>query len=197
MRTIAIIGLTAAGLSGCVVYEKDHKVDGYEEGYDNLDGDENPLEDDTIDDDVEEVPPIVLSFYPNQAEQGESFIGYITLEEGDMDLSLVQDVTFYGDVEVLDFDNRGDELIVSLDIMDDAITGPIDVLLGLGGNDVVWFEAAFTVYEMGSGHSCEDAEDPLDNETDDTQDDDPIDGGDGGDDGSGDGADDGSGDDCD
>jgi len=187
---MAIIGLTLSGLSGCVVYEKDHKADGYDEGYDDLDGEDNPLgEDETGDDIVDEEPAVVLGFYPDQAEQGESFIGYITVNEGELDLSLVEQLNFYGDIEVQDFDIRGDdEIIVSIAVSEDAITGPVDVLLELSqdGNDVVWFEAAFTVYEAGSGNSCDDADEPVDDDTtDDDPGEDPDDGGntgDGGDD---------------
>ena len=185
---MAIIGLTLSGLSGCVVYEKDHKTDGYDEGYDGLDGEDNPLGEDENDDDVvDEEPAVVLGFYPDQAEQGESFIGYITVKEGELDLSLVEQLNFYGDVEVQDFDVRGAD---SIAVSDDAITGPVDVLLELsqGGNDVVWFEAAFTVYEAGSGNSCDDAEEPVDDDTDEDPGDDPGDDG-----GTGDG---GSDDDC-
>jgi len=180
MRNIAIIGLAIGGLSGCVVYEKDHKADSYDEGYDDLDNEENPLDED--DTSVDEKPSLVLGFHPDQAEQGESFIGYITVDEGDLDLSLVEELNFYGDIDVQDFDVRGDdEIIVSVSVHEDAVTGPIDVLLDMGGNDVVWFEGALTVYEAGSGNSCDDAEDPVDDDTDDDPVEDPDDSG--GDDG--------------
>lgn len=152
MRTLALIGLVTAGLSGCVVYEKDrHGDDDYEDGYDDLDGDENGLEDSGLGEDGDEEPAVTLAFYPSEAEQGQAFIGYLTVTEGELELSAIEELSFYGDVEVVSYDIRDDEVIISLDVSPNAVLGEVDLLVDMGGNDVIWMEAAFTIFEAGSG----------------------------------------------
>ncbi len=177
-RPMILLGLVSAAASGCVVYENDHAGnDGYDEDY--------TYGDDGVDDsgDVDATPELAMGFHPDQAEQGEAFLGYLSVSEGELDFDTVEAITFYGDVELQDFDVRDDEIILSVAVSPDAVTGDVDILLEFGGNQAFWAEGVLTIYEADSGHSCDDAED------------DGVDG-DGnaaGDDGDGDGSTDGDG----
>jgi len=154
-RPLTLLALVCSAATGCVVYEHEHdRHDGYDEGYTYEDGEDSG--------DVEATPELALGFFPDQAEQGESFLGYLTVAEGELDFEEVESVTFYGDIEVLDFDARGDEIIVSVSVAPDAIVGGVDILIETKESQAIWAEGLFTVYEAGSGHSCDDAEEDDD-----------------------------------
>ncbi len=150
MRTFAFIGLLAAGLSGCVVYEKG-RADGGLHGDDPADlggsadeGPEGALHDSGLD---EASSAVVLDFYPSEVAQGERFIGYLSVVDGELDLAAVEDLRFYGDVELLSYDVRDDEVVISLGVSDRAVTGEVDLLVDLGGGEAVWLEGAFRIAE--------------------------------------------------
>jgi hypothetical protein len=89
MRNLALVmGLATLGLSGCVVYEHDHKGL-YDEGYES-DWDDGDPDADSGDVDAPDEQSFELDFYPDQVEQGELFIGYLTVAEGEFDLQQIE-----------------------------------------------------------------------------------------------------------
>ena len=151
MRFILILSL-AAGTSGCLIYDNDG--DGPRKGRAGI---ENP---ETETGEAAQLPAIVLGFAPSQAEQGETFIGSITVEDGDLDLGEVSGVEMYGDAEVTDILSRSREILVSVEILPDAQTGAVDMVVELQDGTAVWMETAFELFEAGSGNSADDWESP-------------------------------------
>ncbi len=169
MRTFAFIGLLTAGLSGCVVYEKgrpDGDLHGGEPG--EVDGSAGPADEGSeaalADSGLEEASPdVLLDFYPSEVAQGERFIGYLSVAGGDLDLAAVEGLRFYGDVALLSYDVRSDEVVISLEVADRAVTGEVDLLVELGGGEAIWLEGAFRIAEAagadtgGDGANDDDA----------------------------------------
>ena len=147
---IPILALTA---SACVV--ENDPIDGdLADVYDELDGDEEGLEDDEAAE-----PALDVAFWPDQCEQGEDFLGYVTVVEGDPSAFEVADIKVYGDAEVTAWDQRNGELIVSASVPEDAVEGEVDIVIELKDGSAVWIESATTVYERGTGSSAAEAGD--------------------------------------
>ena len=165
MRNLLAILTIPAITVGCVVYDNDGP------GQDDPDVDiARDYEDDDVLDNGDEELGFALEFSPSQAEQGESFIGYITVSDGQGDLNAVTDVKFYGDIAMGSWDSRGDEVILSVSVADDAVEGEVDMIVEMEDGSAIWLEAALTVYPNGSGNSYEDAPEPSDDgQTDDGQ----------------------------
>jgi hypothetical protein len=148
MKPILALALGLATSAGCIIYDND--------GHDPV-RERNSIEDDTgIDAPVEnpELPVVILSFLPPQAEQGESFIGRLTVEEGDLSLHDCSDVVVYGDASVDALMARTGEVLVSVTANDDATPGVVDVLVELSDGTAAWLEGAFTIFPAGSGKSA-------------------------------------------
>jgi hypothetical protein len=147
MRTHFALSLCLLATSACVTYDKKGELDtgtyDYGDDYGDPGGDSG---------DVDQAPDVTLSFRPYQAEQGEAFIGYITVSEGELDLSEVEELQFFGDVEIISQNIRDDEIIVSMLVPDLAETGDIDLVAILPNQSVIYLDAAFTVYPAGSGN---------------------------------------------
>ena len=124
-------------LVGCVTYDDD-------EG--------SSADTAALDDTTTEGP--VLSFFPPQAELGENFIGYVGLEEGSLDLDLVTDIEFQGDIQIGSTDVRSSELVLSLQVPEFAEEGDVDLLIVLDDQDAIWLDAAITLYPSESGMSA-------------------------------------------
>jgi len=154
MRSILALSLVLVASSGCVSYDKDDALEDTGIAGDDGSFHENP--DDGTEEPGEEDLGYQLVLDPPQAEQGETFIGYITTDSDDFDLTIVQDLRFVGDVELIGFDNRGDELVLSMAIDEQAVTGDIDIALILDDQSTVWFNGALTIFEAGSGNSAAD-----------------------------------------
>ncbi len=148
MKPILALALALATTSGCIIYDNDGSETVRER---------NASADDTgIDTPVDnpELPSVTLAFLPPQAEQGESFIGRLTVEEGDLTLSDCHDVVVYGDASVDALIARSGEVLVSVTANDDATPGAVDVLVELNDGNAVWLEGAFTIFPAGSGKSA-------------------------------------------
>ncbi len=151
MRNLLAILTLPVLTFGCVVYDNDGP--GSEPDIDiGRDYDDNDL--------IEEADlGFTLAFAPVQAEQGESFIGYLTISEGEFNLNDVAGIKCYGDVDVATWDTRSDEVILSVAVPADAVEGEIDIIVEFVDGTAVWIEAALTVYETNSGHSSDDGYD--------------------------------------
>ena len=160
MRSILALSLTTIlAATGCVSYDKDGDLEDTGIAGDDGSFHESPGDDGSDDPDPDDEQPdeddagLQLVISPPEAEQGDMFVAHITSETGD--LSVVEEIRFMGDVELLGFDNRGDELVMSLSIDDDAVTGAVDIALILDDQTTIWFNSALDIFEAGSGSSAE------------------------------------------
>ena len=127
MKPILVLSLALATTTGCIIYDNDGSEPVRERGATADDtGIDTPV-------DNPELPSVTLSFLPPQAEQGESFIGSLTVEEGDLSLGDCHDVVVYGDASVDALIARSGEVLVSITANDDATPGVVDVLVELNG----------------------------------------------------------------
>ena len=148
--------LIAAGITGCVNY--DSRGDGEDPAAGDYDSTADDLGD-TLDD-------LLIGFEPFQAEAGEKFLGYIQVQQGDLDLSTIDELNFYGDLVVETWDIRGDEIILSASVPDDAVEGEVDLVVVIDQADAIWLNNAITIYPTGSGNSAEDGYGSPDDATD-------------------------------
>jgi hypothetical protein len=132
---LLLVALTA--LEGCIIYETPGKC---------LDcGDDwvsQPPPDTGYPQPAEE-PTVMLS--PAEGRVGTSLIAHLTVASGDLDLAQVTGVEFFSGVTIDATENRGGEIILSLSIPNEAVTGPADLLLHLGDSRVILAEDVFTV----------------------------------------------------
>jgi len=146
-KHILVIPFLAAA-AGCIVYDNDGNKN---EGPDHT---RPELSEDSGTEDLE--PQISLDFTPPQAEQGEIFIGSLSITEGDADLSQVASVTVFGAADVLAIDARPDEVLVSVAVEGDAETSEADIVVEFEDGTAAWLEAAFVISPEGSGSSASD-----------------------------------------
>ena len=146
MRNTILISLSAIATSGCIIYDND----GPNRGKHDQTG---VIETGEVDD-IE----LDLVFSPPQAEVGESFIGTITAEiSADAEavsLSEVSNVLVYGDATVSSIFPRENEVLVSLNIFDDALDGEVDIIVEFADGSAAFLEAALTLFPEGSGNSA-------------------------------------------
>ena len=137
--TIPVLALA----SGCLVYDND--------GQNGPDRDRTrpDLTEDSGAGEIE--APVDFEFTPPQAEQGEVFIGSLSVAEGDVDLSSVESVTVFGDAEILAIDSRPGEVLLSISVAGDAVSSEADFVVEFEDGSAAWLEAAFVISEMGSG----------------------------------------------
>jgi hypothetical protein len=169
-KMFPLLVLGAAFSSGCVVYDVSSDSDC---DWDDAWGGDcfaGPETDCDADEDADGVPdceqeepeiPVEMSFSPGYAEQGEVFPAVVTLHQGDFDLSTVTDVTFFGDVHVLSATADADQMILVLQVAEDAELGTVDLALDVG-EDGHLMDAALTIHESESGNSALDWTDGAD-----------------------------------
>ena len=139
-------------LIGCDFHCDGELCDG-EFGHDclgeDVEGREDPLVYDTADPDEE--PQVLLAMTPSFGEQGETFIASIT---GDLDGEVVSGVEFFGDLEVLAEDIRPNETLLTISIPAEAALGTVDLLVELESGMAIYLDAAFEIFEAGSGNTA-------------------------------------------
>ena len=156
--TIPVLALA----SGCLVYDNDGQI-----GPDR-DRDRPDLTEDSGSDQIE--APVDFQFTPPQAEQGEVFIGSLSVADNEVDLSTVESVTVYGDADILAIDARPGEVLLSVAVASDAVSSEADFVVEFADGSAAWLEAAFVISEMGSGSAAGDYTgdtDPTDNDEED------------------------------
>jgi hypothetical protein len=148
MRILILAIPFLAAATGCIVYDNDGGV---------KDGWEHTRPEVTDDSGIEDLEPQVsLKFTPPQAEQGEIFIGSLSITDGDADLSQVVSVTVFGDADVLAIDARADEVVVTVAVAADAESSAADIVVEFEDGTAAWLEAAFVISPEGSGNSAGD-----------------------------------------
>ena len=90
--------------------------------------------------------------------------------ETDLDLTTVENVTIFGDADILAIDARPGEVLVSVAVASDAISSEADLVVEFADGSAAWLEAAFVISEMGSGAGAGDYTGDTD-PTDDTEED--------------------------
>ena len=163
------IGLT---LQGCIIYDHDcpgcepeRPDDGLDDRPDpdddtNCDG---PCDDDTGD--IEEPPPPDYGFFltPDTAEQGEVFIASLRADGLDaVELTAVVDLRLYGDVEILAEDLRSNELLLTVQVLDNAELGSVDLLVELDDGSAAFQEGVLEIFAAGSGNEAGSSDDGSD-----------------------------------
>ena len=160
MFPLLVLGATFS--SGCVVYDVsgDGDCDWSDEwGNDcfaeaeadcDADDDANGVPD--CDEDEPEIP-VEMSFSPATAERGEVFPAVVTVDQGEFDLAAVTDITFFGDVQVLSATADAGQMILVLQVDDDAELGTVDLALDVG-DDGHLIEGALNLHEVDSGQSA-------------------------------------------
>ena len=152
MRILPFAALPAL-LTGCIVYDNDGPDRDHDDDRDY--GLEDEDRDTTEQPEEEAEPAPVFAFEPDQAEVGDAFIGYLSVVEGDVDLSAATEVVVYGDLQLSDWDARSDELVLAIDIDGQAQPGLVDILIEIDGKVFV-AESALEVFEAASGHGVDD-----------------------------------------
>lgn len=176
MRTVLSLALTTIALQGCIIYDHDCPgCDPDRPGWDDRPDreppadsggdDTGPVDDDTGLPDGHDAPAYALTLTPDQAEQGETFMGSLrSTGEDALDLARIQDLRLYGDLSVLASDVRASELLLALQVEDDAEIGTVDLLAALDDGSALWQPGILTIFPAGSGHqagSSDDGSDPC------------------------------------
>lgn len=154
MRHLAILGLFG-GLSGCIIYEEqlvdDTSGDGIDgrPGQDGADGqDGNDGQDGSDGSDGEPAAPSAQIWLdPAGGIAGDAAIVSL-YAEGDVDLTTIQDVQFFGDgeIDIVATDTRGpNEFLLTLAVPAGAALGANDLLVEFADGTALFVDAAFTV----------------------------------------------------
>ena len=148
MRILTLALPIAALSSGCIVYDND-------QGDGSIREHTRPGSmEDSASSDVD--PALGLSFTPPQAEQGEIFIGSLSVTDGEINLSDVQNVQLFGDAEVLATNVRSNEVLLSVGVAADAESGEADIVVEFKDGSAAWLEAAFVISPQGEGGAAND-----------------------------------------
>lgn len=167
MRNLIVIGLTALAAQGCIVYE-DEDCDGWcdweerwEDGWCDPDHEDEDVDcgdpGDPGDSDEPDEPVYNMTFDPGQAEQGETFLGRLTVE-GEFDLNTVTELEFTGGPAILWSEIRVDEVLLLVDVPGQARLGEADLIVSRADAGAVLVESALFIGEPGSGNSADDCE---------------------------------------
>lgn len=169
MRIALPVFAFGLALQGCIIYDHDCPgcdIDRVDEGQDvRPDRDDDPDCDEPCDDDtgdVEQPPPPDYGFYltPDEAEQGEVFIASLRADgEDPIDLASIAEVRLFGDVRILAADQRSAELLLIVEVAEDAELGPVDLLVELDDGSAAFEDAALTIFPAGSGHEAGSSDD--------------------------------------
>ena len=163
MRNLFLLTLSLSALTGCIIYDNDGSGGcGWEDGTcpdpfgngDPADQDSGGDPTDTATDPAEDA--IILSFNPGQAEQGEIFLGSITVGTGELDLTLAKEIRVYGGAELLVFGARTHEITATFEVRDNAELGPVDLVVEFEDGSAELMPAAFTIFAANSGHNSGD-----------------------------------------
>lgn len=148
MRAILLAAGSAWILPACILYDNDPGVcPGCGRGEAGYHG---PEDSGTV---TTPSPAPLLVFTPPTAEQGETFIGSLRTGSGSFDFGAVVTVEVFGDAEVLVWDGRPDELVLTVAVAV-AGSGPVDLLVTSTDGTAQFVDAAFEVFPEGSGHAA-------------------------------------------
>jgi len=168
----ALISILATGLllSGCIIYETEHIRDrdciGCEDTGLNLgddddddinigdDDDDDPNPDDTVPDEPA-LPNFTLTV--TEGEPGDVLLCWIEADET-FDFTLIDTVTFVGDISVEDTVIDSDEAMLLLQVDPNATPGTVQVFVEFTDGEAALLDTPFTINESqeggGGGGGC-------------------------------------------
>jgi hypothetical protein len=124
--TLAALGLTAMLAQGCIVYEE-HYI--HDTGCDQGCNGSWTRDTDQDTDEPEPIPVLDLFFTEAQGTQGDTMLTTLRSNDASFDLTQITSVRFEQGVDVVDAIFRTDEVVLILDIADDATTGLVDAFV--------------------------------------------------------------------
>lgn len=150
MRWIAVLTPVLA-LNACIYYEGGPGCDTC--GWDDWDDTGDTGWDDDVDDTAtpgdtdDDLLEVDLFLAPGEGAQGDALIVSLQSSDLELDLSKVESVQFYGDVAVHAAEAREDEVLLSIAVADEALLGPVDLLVEFVDGSAAFAEEAFLVTE--------------------------------------------------
>jgi hypothetical protein len=155
--------LPLALLGGCVIYDTHGKCPHCDNDWDSGDwwsdtgdtdgsgGDTDTTDDTGTTGDTDTTPDADVAFTltPSVGEVGATFIASLTASS-EFDLTTVQSLEFYGDVDVLATEARTSEILLSLSIPAAAAPGTADLLVLLPDDRVSFLPDALTIVSAGT-----------------------------------------------
>ena len=150
--------LLPALLSGCIIYDTTDTCrggkcdDGYWDDTGNGNGGNGGNGGTTTDTDTgEPVVEVAFSLDPGQAEAGTSLFATLNADQA-FDFGTITSLRFYGDVEIVVWEARADQILMTLTVPADAVVGSsADLLIEIANGDVQLLEGALTIVAPGSG----------------------------------------------
>ena len=154
-RTLMSLPLLSL-MGGCIIYDHENKCPGCEDSsFTDTDGPNHTIDDtgDTSDTgDTGDTAPITAAFLLTPAEGEAGHTAIVSLTATGFDLSTVANVRFYGTVNLIASENRGDEVLMTVEIPAGASPTTVDMLLELNDNSAKLVEDALTILEdSGTG----------------------------------------------
>ena len=141
-RSFSLLAISLLpSLGACVLYDNDCRDDDFWS-----DDSGRPGQDDTG---VDPEPKVQLWLDPDAAAPGADLI---TSLQADLvfDWTTVVSVEFYGPITPCTMQAREDELLITIAVDDDAMAGPVDLLVELDDGSAIWVDDAFLVLEPGT-----------------------------------------------
>ncbi len=163
-RTLMSLPLLSL-MSGCIIYDHENKCKGCEDSsFTDTDGPNHTIDDtgDTAGTDTgaTDTAPITATFLLTPAEIEAGHTAIVSLTATGFDLSTVANIRFYGTVNLIASENRGDEVLMTVEIPAGASPATVDMLLELNDNSAKLVEDALTILESSgttddTGTPCE------------------------------------------
>lgn len=159
----AMISLLALGTlaNGCIIYETEHIrdrkcIDCEDTDFgDTDDGWVAPTGDDDDDDSANgtepQAPVYDFDLTITVGAPGEVLLTWLEEGSGDFDYTNIAEITFVGDITVLDTVIRPDEAMLLLEIDADATPGTVQVFVEFVDDTAILLETPFTIEEPAPG----------------------------------------------
>ena len=141
MKWILNATLITLSLTGCIVYDEELNFEDDFNHPSDRQGSSDPGENDNA--------QAQLTLSPNQGSRGELVLTSLLSDDG-TDLHAIEAITFYGesDIVVVAEQDRGQlELLLAIDIANNASLGPNHLLVEFADGDEVFISDAFTVLD--------------------------------------------------
>ena len=141
MKWILNATLIALSLTGCIVYDEELNFEDETNRIGDRSDNQGPS--------AEDSNPAQLGLSPNQGTRGDLVLTSLVSEDG-TNLHDIVGITFYGDSDlaVVAEQDRGElELLLAIDIANNAAAGPNHLLVEFSDGDELFISDAFTVLD--------------------------------------------------
>lgn len=150
MTRLTLLLPLAALMGGCIIYDTHNRGRGEGGWWDTGDTGEYTDDTDGRPDDTDGRPTFQFALSPSRGEIGTTFIASLTAVGEAFDFGAVEDVEVYGSADVLAFNARAGELLLTLAIPAAATPGTADLLLVLPDDRVEFIGQALTLVAAGT-----------------------------------------------